>query len=110
MNTYRLSTGERITKAELDHRIREGKKEKLRLQYEEYGYNFCEECKSNDDKPIDCSHIESVDSCQKNGHAERAYDLNNIRILGRGCHRKHDKNCINYDNDNYNRRLAEDFT
>jgi len=32
-----------------------------------------------------------VDSCQKNGRCEKAWDLNNIRILCRYHHKKHDK-------------------
>ena len=78
--------------------IRKAKAKKLEQQFEQFGYNFCEECRRNDDLPIDVSHIESVDSCQKNGYAEKAWDLNNLRILGRICHRKHDKTYIGNEN------------
>jgi hypothetical protein len=96
MNSYRLSDGTRISKASLDRKVREAKRLKLQQQRDELGYNVCTECWSNEDTPIDCSHTESVDSCQKNGRSEKAWDLDNIKILGRKCHSKHDKNCINY--------------
>ena len=91
MNTYRTSSGEKIPKSIIDRRVYNAKKLKLEIQREEHGYNFCEECKQNDCKPIDCSHIISVDECQKTGQSEKAWDLNNIRILGRDCHKKYDK-------------------
>ena len=91
MNHYRTSTGERISKLEIDKRVRQAKKEKLQEQFEKYGYNFCEECLRNDDKPIDCSHVISVDECQKSGRSELAWDKDNIRILGRKCHKIYDK-------------------
>ncbi len=91
MTTYSTSSGERVKKSVIDSRVHEAKRIKLANQIEAFGYNFCEECNRNDDKPIDCSHIESVDSCQKNGRCEKSWDLSNIRILGRKCHQKHDK-------------------
>ena len=94
MPTYRTSSGERVTKKEIDIRVRKAKKEKLRLHLEEYGYYFCTKCENNDDTPIDCAHVVSVNDCQKMGYVELAWDLNNIMILGRKCHAEHDKNNI----------------
>ena len=105
MNHYRCSNGTKVSKSFIDKKVHEAKEIKLTEQLDFYGFNFCTECQeiisSNnaviltkinemDLKILDCSHIESVDSCQKNGHSEKAWDLNNIRILCRFHHRKHD--------------------
>lgn len=91
MNHFKTSSGERVSKSTIDFRVREAKKKKLMIQLEIHGYNFCETCQKNDDVPIDCAHIISVDDCQKSGYCELAWDLNNITILGRKCHQKRDK-------------------
>jgi len=96
MNTYQCSDGTRIRKSIIDGRVRKAKAYKLEQQQIEYGYNFCEECHRNDCKPIDCSHVVSVDECQKSGRAELAYDPENITILGRRCHQQRDKLLVNY--------------
>ena len=102
MNYYKTSTGERISKVEIDCRVREAKRQKLEDQLNEYGFNFCqynddEECNPDENCNIlDCMHIESVDSCQKNGHCEKAWDMDNIRIVGRKCHRIHDKTNLKF--------------
>ena len=98
MTTYSTSSGERVKKSTIDYRVREAKRIKLSNQIEKFGYNFCEKCNRNDDTPIDCSHIESVDSCQKNGRAEKCCDLDNISILGRKCHSEFDKNDVRWKN------------
>lgn len=90
MNSYKISTGERVTKITIDRRVREAKKEKLAQQVNQFGYNFCTQCKANTDVPIDCAHVVSVDQCQRTGRSELAWDLENIRILGRSCHKKYD--------------------
>lgn len=86
-----MSNGERVEKSVIDYRVREAKKEVLRLQLEEHGYNFCTDCGRNDCVPIDCSHDKSVDWCQKNGCSELAWDISNIRPRGRPCHQRHDR-------------------
>ena len=91
MGSYKTSSGERIEKSVIDLRVRRAKKNKLDLQLEEYGYNFCEECKRSSGTHLDCSHDISVDKCQKNGMTELAYDVDNITIRCRRCHNKHDK-------------------
>jgi 5-methylcytosine-specific restriction endonuclease McrA len=94
MNTFCCSDGTRVRKSVIDRRVHAAKLEKLMDQEYEYGYNFCSECQRNDDKPLDVSHIISVDEAQKSGRAELAWDKNNMRVLGRSCHRNHDKTYI----------------
>jgi len=40
MNYYRKSNGDRISKSEIDSKVRKAKAEKLEEQREELGYNF----------------------------------------------------------------------
>jgi hypothetical protein len=102
MNYYKTFTGERISKQEIDKRINEAKKLKISHQFDEYGYNFCQIKGKKGCSPdsncgiLDCSHIESVDSCQKNGYCEKTWDINNIQIIGRKCHRIHDKTNLKF--------------
>lgn len=92
-NTYSTSTGERLKKSVIDRRVRKAKEAKIEQMKDRYGYVFCESCGRNASAglPLDCSHDESVKSCQENGRAEKAYDVGNITIRCRECHRKHDK-------------------
>jgi len=90
MNHFTTSTGERISKAQIDRNIRKAKELVLNEQLEKFGYNFCSKCHENNGLPLDCAHIESVDSCQKNGYCEKAWDPDNIRILCRKCHQEYD--------------------
>ena len=92
MNHFSTSTGERISKAEIDRRVREAKQEKINRMNEEYGYIFCEVCGINGNAgvPLDCSHTISVDECQKSGQAELAWSVDNIKIRCRRCHQIHD--------------------
>ena len=89
--TYSTSTGKRYTTQQIENKMRKTKSLKLEMQFIEYGYNFCEECKRNDCKPLDCSHDISVKEAKEIGCAELCWDLNNITIRGRKCHQKHDK-------------------
>jgi hypothetical protein len=93
MTTYRLSNGQRLSKKRIDQLIRKAKAEKLANQLEAIGYNVCEDCYKNDCVPIDCSHNISVDQCQKDPETplELAWDLDNITIRGRRCHKIWDK-------------------
>ncbi len=90
MNYYKTSSGERKSKKLIDDQIRIAKKEKLEKQFDEHGYNFCEECKRSSGVYLDCSHDISVDRCQKEGRAELAYSVSNITIRCRDCHMAHD--------------------
>lgn len=83
-----------MSKAEIDRKVRQAKQRLLDGYFYAYGYNFCQECRMNDDVPLDCAHIISVDECQKTGRAELAWDVRNMMVLGRRCHRKHDKTYI----------------
>lgn len=97
MNSYKKSDGTRISKTAIDRRVRDAKSQKLEDQQLEHGYNFCEKCGKNaSDTYLDCSHVVSVDECQKSGRAELAYDKDNIRILCRDCHKKHDKTYLEW--------------
>ena len=87
MNSYSTSNGDRIKQSVIDRLIRKAKAEKLRLQYEESGYNFCQQCGISNGTYLDCSHNESVKSCKENGRTEKAFDVNNITILCRECHK-----------------------
>jgi hypothetical protein len=89
-NKVTCSNGEKFTRAQAEVKIRKAKQEKLDQFFLEHGYYFCEECKRNDCKPIDCSHNVSIDECFKTGRAEMAWDINNITLRGRKCHQKHD--------------------
>jgi 5-methylcytosine-specific restriction endonuclease McrA len=92
MNSYKTSSGERILKSEIDRRVRLAKKQAIIKQINDYGYNFCSNpyCKNPNQAPFDCSHIKSVDECQKQGKSELAWDVKNIKILCRMCHQAHD--------------------
>jgi hypothetical protein len=87
MNYYKTSNGERISKSEIDSKVRKAKAEKLEDQCdEEYSYNFCEKCGRSSGVYLDCSHVLSVKYCQENGMSENAFDKDNIKILCRECH------------------------
>lgn len=94
MPTYKTSDGQRVEKSVIDHRTREAKKKRLDWQLSEFNYNFCEDCGRNGNGEwLDCSHEESVNTSQKEGRAELAWDWeNNIKIRCRPCHKRHDKN------------------
>ena len=87
MTTYRLSNNTRLSKQIIDRKISEAKNYVRAKQNLEHGYNFCVKCGINDRHSIiDCSHIVSVDDCQKNSKTELAWDTNNIEMLCRKCH------------------------
>lgn len=89
MTTYYTSTGIKVTKVFIDGQIRKCKARVLEAQKEEYGYNFCQECKTSAGR-LDCSHNISVDECQKSGNSELAYTDSNVTVLCRNCHQKKD--------------------
>lgn len=97
MPSYKLSNGEMVEKSIIDRKVRETKALLLKLQYDEHGYNFCQEvtdgkvCGRSGGTYLDCSHIKSVDWCQKNGCVEFSWDINNFKILCREHHQIHDK-------------------
>lgn len=95
VNHYRTSTGDRVSKSEIDRRVREAKALKIQQQLDELGYNVCElmshGCTPDEGcNRLDCSHIISVKECQERCYSELAWDVKNIQILGRKCHQKRD--------------------
>lgn len=91
MTTIKLKDGTRITREQFDKRIHNAKKLKIEIFLNDEGYLVCEDCRQNDCKPIDCSHDVPVSECIKSGHPELAYDVKNITLRGRLCHKNHDK-------------------
>lgn len=91
MNSYSKSNGERVSKSVIDRLVRSAKNQLIVNQVNEFGYNFCEDCKRSSGDYLDCSHTLSVDQCQKQGKSELAWSLDNLRVLCRKCHRIHDK-------------------
>jgi 5-methylcytosine-specific restriction endonuclease McrA len=91
MNTYSDTNGKRYTTPQIEARIKKAGLELLDSQRLEFGYNFCQRCKRNDDKPIDVSHTISRKAAKENGNVEILWDKNNLEILGRNCHVKKDR-------------------
>ena len=83
INKVRLSNGETISRASAERKIREAKAEKVSL------IQYCEVCGTTEGY-LDCSHNVSVKKCFEIG-AEMAWDVNNITIRCRNCHKIHDK-------------------
>lgn len=98
MNHYFTSEGERLTQSQLDYRIREAKAKVLKNQFEEHGYNFCEQCgiNANGAGKLDCSHDISVKKAKEMRKAELSYDTRIIVIRCRKCHEAHDKLNLQY--------------
>ena len=91
MNTYSTSTGERFTQSQIDARIRIAKAKALEMQFDEYGFHFCQNCKRNSSGTrLDMSHNISVKECKETGRTELAFDFRNLTILCRLCHSSKD--------------------
>jgi len=92
MNTYSTSDGTRYTQSQIEKLITKAKATALERQFDEYRYNFCEECgKNGSGTYLDCSHEISVKKAKENGMAEQCWNVGNIVIRCRQCHKKHDK-------------------
>jgi hypothetical protein len=91
MNTYSDTLGNRYTTPQIEARIKKAALEKLEEQIDTYGFNFCECCKRNDDKPIDVSHTISRKTAKEDGCVEVLWCKENLEILGRKCHKIKDK-------------------
>lgn len=93
MPSYKTSDGDRLQKSVIDSRVVKAKEAKIEAMMDEQGYISCEICGINAaaGEPIDCSHDVSVKECQESGRSELAYDITNITMRCRTCHRKHDK-------------------
>lgn len=102
MGTYKCSDGTRVSQAQIDRRVKKAKAQKLQQFLDTHGYFFCEDCKQNDCKPIDCSHDIPVDKAKKEGRTELAWDVDVITLRGRDCHEKLDKNGVQWTQHNSN--------
>jgi len=94
MNYYHQSDGTRISKQQIDRNVNLAKKQKLRDQLNDHGWNFCEAYSEEHSPYLTCSHIISVNKCQQDGKSELAWDVKNIKILCITCHAKFDKNNV----------------
>ena len=92
MNSFTDSRGRKFQKGTIDRMVNDAKRQRMQMQVDEYGYNFCEDCERNTCQPVDMSHDISVDQCQKdpNTPLELAWSISNITPRGRKCHIKHD--------------------
>jgi primosomal protein N' len=90
MNSYQMSNGERVLQSTIDTRIKKAKATALKLQFEDHGYNFCEQCGRSTGMPLDCSHDISVKKAKENGQTEQCWNVGNITILCRKCHEEKD--------------------
>jgi len=90
-NISKGSDGQRYTADRVAKNVSRAKLRKIENFLEEHGYIFCEDCLRNDCVPIDCSHNISVAEAKKTGRVELAWDVENIKMRGRPCHKKHDK-------------------
>jgi Fe2+ or Zn2+ uptake regulation protein len=91
MGNYITSNGIRVSQGVIDNRIRLAKERKLEQFRREHGFIFCEDCGISSGTYFDCSHDISVKKCKEQGRTELAWDVDNITIRCRECHRKHDK-------------------
>lgn len=94
MGTFRTSEGERLTKTTIDNLIRKAKTAFcLQREYDEIMY--CEACGTTSDR-LDCSHIVSVDDCQKDGMTEFAFSVDNMQRECRKCHMETERGTIDH--------------
>lgn len=92
MNFYKTSTGEKFTTEQIESKMKFAKAKALEKQFNEYDYNFCEQCGRNAlGTRLDCSHDISVKKAKENGQSEQCWNVGNITILCRECHQKKDK-------------------
>jgi len=89
-NTYQDSKGKRWTTQEIEIKVNRAKAEKIDLFLNEYGYIFCEQCKTSNAFKFDCSHEISVKQAKEIGQVELAWDIDNIKLRCRSCHQEHD--------------------
>ncbi|MDA3779660.1 MAG: hypothetical protein PF487_05455 [Bacteroidales bacterium] len=94
MNYVKTTSGDRIKRSILDRKIREAKAKLIQQQLDDYSYNFCTICKRNDCLPLDCSHHISVKEAIETGRSELCWDLDNMAVVGRSCHKIKDSNLI----------------
>jgi hypothetical protein len=91
----------RYTSREIETNLNKAKRVLLNMQELEHGYNFCEDknhaenIKGKEDymeaRIFDCSHEVSVKKCKELSEIEKIWDVNNMKIRDRICHRIFDK-------------------
>jgi hypothetical protein len=86
MSSYTMSNGEYISQSKIERLITKAKAQALENQFEEFRYNFCEQCGISSGTYLDCSHDISVKKAKDNGMAEQCFNVGNITILCRKCH------------------------
>ena len=88
MNTYKTSTGEKFTQSQIERRITEAKGKALQKQMDNHDYNFCEQCGKNaSGTRLDVSHDISVKKAKESGQSEQCWNVANLTILCRQCHK-----------------------
>lgn len=85
-NTYQLSNGERMYKNNIDANVRITK-QLFVIEAKHEGKQYCWACGITGDR-LSCSHIISVDRCQKISKSDLAWDKNNLQLECIPCHRK----------------------
>lgn len=91
MNTYSDSFGNRWTTEQINRKSDIAAKELIQEQYEEYSYNFCQECNRNaSGMYLDVSHHISRKEAKENGCVELIWAKSNMKILCRVCHQQKD--------------------
>ena len=86
----KTSSGNRITTEETNARIKIAKAQKLFEIELEYGYHFCEDCRTNSGR-IDLSHTIGIGKAKQDGMTELCWDVSNIKLRCRDCHNKLDR-------------------
>jgi hypothetical protein len=90
-NTFGCSDGSRVTTRQIEEKMRVAKAQLLQNQFEEFGYNFCEECGNNGSgKRLHCSHDISVKKAKEEGKAELCWKVGNMTVLCEDCHQVKD--------------------
>lgn len=85
MGWYYTSDGERVNQKTINARMRKAKAIKKLMMVGE----FCEQCGRNG-VTLDMSHDISIQKAKNTGRTELCWDVNNLTIRCRKCHRKHD--------------------
>ncbi len=98
-NTYSDTNGRRYTTKQIESRITNAAKKKLRDQQYDNGFNFCEKCQRSTGNYLDVSHTISRKKAKEDGIVEVLWDLDNLEILCRTCHQRKDKLDVRFGKD-----------
>jgi len=87
--TYECSDGTRLTKVQVNYLVTAAKADFLEDFRDKYDFHYCEGCKRSTGVRLTCSHIVSVDQCQKAGRTEVAFSKYDLELLcSERCHPK----------------------